>query len=61
MASTTRVRLIEVWVRTAAVDDTEHGRQLFDGLGLNGLYLHVTPAGAKCWVQRLMAPYAATG
>ena len=38
-----------------------HARQLFDGLGSNGLYLHVTPAGAKCWVQQLMVPNAATG
>ena len=61
MARTTRSRLTEVRVRTATADDAKHGRQLFDGLGSNGLYLHVTPAGAKCWVQQLMVPNAATG
>ena len=61
MAKTTRSRLTEVRVRTATADDAKHGRQLFDGLGSNGLYLHVTPAGAKCWVQQLMVPNAATG
>ena len=61
MARTTRPRLSEVRVRTATAHDTKHGRQLFDGLGSNGLYLHVTPNGAKCRVQRLMAPNAATG
>ena len=61
MARTTRSRLTEVRVRTATADDTKHGRQLFDGLGSNGLYLHVTPAGAKCWVQQLMVPNVATG
>ena len=61
MARTTRPRLSEVRVRTANADDTKHGRQLFDGLGSNGLYLHVTPSGAKCWVQQLMVPNAATG
>ena len=43
MAKTTRSRLTEVRVRTATADDAKHGRQLFDGLGSNGLYLHVTP------------------
>lgn len=61
MTKTTRSRLTEVRVRTATADDAKHGRQLFDGLGPNGLYLHVTPAGAKCWVQQLMVPNAATG
>ena len=61
MAKATRSRLTEVRVRTASAGDTTHGRQLFDGLGSNGLYLHVTPAGAKCWVQQLMVPNAATG
>ena len=61
MAKTGRSRLTEVRVRTATADDAKHGRQLFDGLGSNGLYLHVTPAGAKCWVQQLMVPNAATG
>ena len=61
MARTTRSRLTEVRVRTATADDAKHGRQLFDGLGSNGLYLHVTPGGAKCWVQQLMVPNAATG
>ena len=61
MAKTTRSRLTEVRVRTATADYAKHGRQLFDGLGSNGLYLHVTPAGAKCWVQQLMVPNAATG
>ena len=61
MARTTRSRLSEVRVRTATADDTKHGRQLFDGLGSNGLYLHVTRAGAKCWVQQLMVRNAATG
>ena len=61
MARTTRSRLTEVRVRTATADDTRHGRQLFDGLGSNGLYLHVTPAGARSWVQQLMVPNAATG
>ena len=61
MAKATRSRLTEVRVRTATAGDTKHGRQLFDGLGSNGLYLHVTPAGAKCWVQQLMVPNAATG
>ena len=46
MARTTRPRLSEVRVRTANADDTKHGRQLFDGLGSNGLYLHVTPSGS---------------
>ena len=48
-------------MRTATVGDSKHGRQLIDGLGSNGLYLHVTPGGAKCWVQRLMVPNAAIG
>ena len=48
MAKTTRARLTEVQVHTATAGDTKHGRQFFDGLGSNGLYLHVTPAGAKC-------------
>ena len=61
MARKTRSRLTEVRVRTACAGDTKHGRQLFDGLGSNGLYLHVTPAGAKCWVQQLMVPNPATG
>ena len=61
MARTTRSRLTEVRVRTATFGDAKHGRQLFDGLGSNGLYLHVTPGGAKCWVQQLMVPNAATG
>ena len=61
MLRTTRSRLTEVRVRTATADDTKHGRQLFDGLGSHGLYLHVTPAGAKCWVQQLMVPNPATG
>ena len=61
MAKATRSRLTEVRVRTATAGDAKHGRQLFDGLGSNGLYLHVTPAGAKCWVQQLMVPNAATG
>ena len=61
MAKTTRLRLTEVRVRTATAADAKHGRQLFDGLGSNGLYLHVTLAGAKCWVQQLMVPNAATG
>ena len=61
MARTTRSRLSEARVRTAHADDTKHGRQLFDGLGSNGLYLQVTPGGAKCWVQQLMVPNAATG
>jgi len=61
MARTTRSRLTEVRVRTATAGDAKHGRQLFDGLGSNGLYLHVTPGGAKCWVQQLMVPNAATG
>ena len=61
MAKATRSRLTEVRVRTATANDTKHGRQLFDGLGSNGLYLHVTPAGAKCWVQQLMVPNAVTG
>ena len=51
MAKPTRARLTEIRVRTATAGDTKHGRQLFDGLGSNGLYLHVTPGGAKCWVQ----------
>lgn len=50
MARSTRSRLAEVRVRTATANDTRHGRQLFDGLGSNGLYLHVTPAAAKCRV-----------
>ena len=61
MAKTTRLRLTEVRVRTVTDDDAKHGRQLFDGLGSNGLYLHVTPGGAKCTVQQLMGPDAATG
>ena len=61
MAKATRSRLTEVRVRTATACDTKHGRQLFDGLGSNGLYLHVTPAGEKCWVEQLMVPNAATG
>ena len=61
MAKTTRLRLTEVRVRIATAADAKHGRQLFDGLGSNGLYLHVTPAGAKCWVQQHMVPNAATG
>ena len=61
MAKTTRSRLTEVRVRTATADDAMHARQLFDGLGSNGLYLHVTPAGAKCWVQQLTVPNPATG
>ena len=61
MLRTTRSRLTEVRVHTATADDTKHGRQLFDGLGSHGLYLHVTPAGAKCWVQQLMVPNPATG
>ena len=61
MARTTRPRLSEVRVRTATADDAKHARQLFDGLGSNGLYLHVTPGGAKCWVQQLMVPNPATG
>ena len=61
MTRTTRSRLTEVRVRTATADGAKHGRQLYDGLGSNGLYLHVTPAGAKCWVQQLMVPNAATG
>ena len=61
MAKATRSRLTEVRVRTATANDTKHGRQLFDGLGSNGLYLHVTPVGAKCWVQQLMVPNAVTG
>ena len=61
MARMTRARLTEVRVRAATAGDTTHGRQLFDGLGSNGLYLHVTPTGAKCWVQQLMVPNAATG
>ena len=61
MARATRSRLTDVRVRTATAHDAKHGRQLFDGLGSNGLYLHVTPAGAKCWVQQLMVPNPATG
>ena len=61
MAMTTRSRLTEVRVLTATAGDAKHGRQLFDGLGSTGLYLHVTPAGAKCRVQQLMVPNAATG
>ena len=61
MTKATRSRLTEVRVRTASAGDSKHGRQLFDGLGSNGLYLHLTPAGAKCWVQQLMVPNAATG
>ena len=61
MAKAARSRLTEVRVRTATAGDAKHGRQLLDGLGSNGLYLHVTPAGAKCWVQQLMVPDAATG
>ena len=61
MARTIRSRLTEVRVRTATAGDAKHGRQLFDGLGSNGLYLHVTPGGAKCRVQQLMVPNAATG
>ena len=61
MARTTRSRLTEVRVRTATAGDAKHGRQFFDGLGSNGLYLHVTPGGAKCWVQQLMVPNPATG
>ena len=48
-------------MRTATADDAKHGRQLFDGLGSNGMYLHVTPGRAKCWVQQLMVPNPATG
>ena len=33
-------------MRTATAGDTEHGRQLFDGIGSNGLYLHVTRIGS---------------
>ena len=51
MAKTTRSRLTEVQVRSATADDATHARQLFDGLGSSGLYLHVTPTGAKCWVH----------
>ena len=47
MAESTRSRLTEVRVRTATDDDAKHGRQLFDRLDSNGLYPHVTPAGAK--------------
>ena len=61
MAKAARSRLTEVRVRTATADHAKHGRQLFDGLGSNGLYLHVTPAGAKCRVQQLMVPNPATG
>ena len=61
MARTARSRPTEVRVRTATADDSKHGRQLFDGLGSNGLYLHVTPGGAKCWVQQPMVPNAVTG
>ena len=61
MARTTRPRLSEVRVRTATAGDAKHGRQLFDRLGSNGLYLHVTPGVAKCWVQQLTVPNAATG
>ena len=60
MARTTRSRLTEVRVRTATASDAKYGRQLFDGLGSNGLYLQVTPGGAKCWVQQLMVPNRAT-
>ena len=45
MARSTRSRLTEVRVRAATADDAKHGRQLFDGLGSNGLYLHVTRGG----------------
>ena len=61
MANTTRLRLTEERVRTATADDSKHGRQLFDGLGSIGLYLHVTPAEAKCWVQQFMVPNIANG
>ncbi len=61
MARTTRPRLSEVRVRTATAGDAKHGRQLFDRLGSNGLYLRVTPGVAKCWVQQHMVPNAATG
>lgn len=61
MAGSTRARLTEVRVRTATAGDTKHRRQLFDGLGSDGLYQHVTPAEAKCRVQQLTAPDAATG
>ena len=56
-----RSRLTESRVRTATASDAKHGRQFFGGLGSNGLYLHVTPAGAKCRVRQLMVPNAATG
>ena len=61
MVWTARARLTEVRVHAATAGDAKHGRQLLDGLGSNGLYLHVTAAGAKCRVQQLMAPNAATG
>ena len=61
MVRTTRARLTEVRVRTATAGDPKHGRRLFDGLGSNGLYLHVTPAGAKCRAPQLMVANAATG
>lgn len=61
MVRTTRPRLTAVGVRTATAGDAKHGRQLFDGLGSNGLYLHVTPGEAKCRVQQLMVPNAAAG
>ena len=56
MARTTRARLTEVRARTATADEAKHERQLFDGLGSNGLYLHVAPAGAKCCVHQFMVP-----
>ena len=61
MVRTTRSRLTEVRVRTATAGDTKHGRQLFYGLGSNGLHLHVTQGGAKRWVQQLMVPNRTTG
>ena len=61
MVRTARARLTEVRVHTATAGDAKHGRQPLDGPGSNGLYLHVTPAGAKCRVQQLMVPNAVTG
>ena len=61
MAMTTRSRLTGVRVLTATAGDAKHAGRLFDGLGSNGLYLHLTPAGAKCRAQQLMAPNPASG